>query len=62
MLPKLDEHERQKLGNCCLEIDFGYIWIVEDAGDKHLFMKTFQQRLIDRSKHDWCAKIAVSDE
>ena len=39
---------------------FGYVWLSEDVGDIKIFMKTFKQRLVDCSMHDWSAMISDS--
>ena len=46
-----------KVKNILLKYGFGYAWVIENAGDENLLLKTFKQRLLDCCKQEWHEKV-----
>ena len=66
MLKKLDEQNRPNwvtdVKNLLFRYGFGFVWIVQEVGDKDSFLHEFRQRLIDCSIQEWSEKVHESEK
>ena len=64
MLKRLDDVERTcwatHIKQLLFSVGFGYVWIVQDIGDKTIFIAQFQQRLRDIYSQNWHFSVSSS--
>ena len=61
MLKCFDEHTNRNWVTYVREIlykyGFGYTWLMQDVGNKHIFLSAFKQRVDDCFQQEWHDKI-----